>query len=311
MRKYLDANIIYNKKGMSNKDWLLHRKKGIGGSDAASVFELNPYKSPVNVYVDKNSEEVDEKDQLKLKIGREFKNFIAKEFSLITGKQVRNINGILRNDNYPFAIANIDKGVVGEKAFLECKVNNFYSKKDWQKGVPIHYEIQCHHYMAVTGATHCYIAALIGSEDILIHKIDRDEEIINSLMKQEETFWNECILGDKAPTPDGSEKYSKYLKSKYKETKGESLIIFEREDKLSRYDEVVGLIKELQLEKNAIEQYIQNEMKEYETAYIGDRKVTWKSQNRSSIDTKRLKEKHPEIVEDYMKITTSRVFKVY
>lgn len=253
---------------------------------------------------------MDEKE-LKLKIGREFKNFIAKEFSIITGKQVRNINGILKNDKYPFAIANIDKGVVGEKAFLECKVNNFYSKKEWKKEPPLHYQIQCHHYMAITGATHCYIAALLGFEDIIIHKIDRDEEIINSLMKQEETFWNECILGDKAPSPDGSEKYSKYLKSKYKETKNESLILFMKEDKLSRYDDVVGLIKELQLEKNAIEQFIQNEMKEYEIAYIGDRKITWKSQSRSSLDTKKLKEEQPQLIDNYMKTTNTRVFKVY
>ena len=311
MRKYLDSNIIYNKKNMSKDDWLIQRKKGIGGSDAASIFELSLYKSLVNLYVDKTSDEIYEEDEIRLKIGNEFKNFIAKEFSRITGKRVRNINGILRNDNYPFAIANIDKGVVGEKAFLECKVNNFYSKKDWKKEPPLHYQIQCHHYMAVTGATHCYIAAIIGFDDIVIHKIERDEEIISSLMKQEEGFWNEYVLGNKTPAPDGSEKYSKYLKSKYKETKDESLILFMMEDKLSRYDEVAGLIKELETEKKAIEQYIQNEMKEYEIAFVGDRKITWKSQCRNSLDTKRLKEKHPEIAEQYMKTTTSRVFKVY
>jgi len=311
MRKYKDANVVFNKKGMDYKDWLMYRKKGIGGSDAASIFEVSPYKSPVNVYVDKTSEEIHENNELKLKIGREFKNFIAKEFSLITGKKVRNINGILKNDKYPFALGNIDKGVVGEKAFLECKVNNIYSKKDWEKGVPPHYEIQCHHYMGITGATHCYIAALIGFDDIVIHKIDRNEEIIDSLMETEERFWSECILGDKMPLPDGSEEYSKYLKTKYKETKDESLIFFMEEDKLSRYDEVLEHIKKLEVEKKSIEQHIQNEMKEYETAYIGDRKITWKSQSRSSIDSKRLKKEHPELVKQYMKTTNSRVFKVY
>ena len=39
----------------------------------------------------------------------------------------------LRNDKYPFAIANIDRAVVGEKAFLECKVtNSFIQKRMWQ-----------------------------------------------------------------------------------------------------------------------------------------------------------------------------------
>ena len=57
-------------------------------------------------------------------------SFVANEFTLKTGKKVRNINGILRNDKYPFAIANIDRAVVGEKAFLECKVTNSFNKKD-------------------------------------------------------------------------------------------------------------------------------------------------------------------------------------
>ena len=56
-------------------------------------------------------------------------------------------------------------------------------------GVPIHYQIQVNHYMAVTGATHCYVAALIGNEELIIHRIDRDEEIIDEIMKLEAMFW--------------------------------------------------------------------------------------------------------------------------
>jgi len=246
-----------------------------------------------------------------MELGQRLENFVAREFARLTGKKVRNVNGILKNNKYPFAIANIDKAVVGEKAFLECQVTNSYSKKEWREQPPIHCQIQCHHYMAVTGANHCYIAALIGNEELIIHKIDRDEEIIETLMKKEENFWNEYILGEKIPEPDGSEDYSKFLKEKYKDSKDESLIIFMEEDKLNRYYEVSLLIKHLEIEKKSIEQHIQDEMKEYEIAYIGDKKVTWKSQSRSSIDTKILKKEHLELVNKYMKTTSSRVFKIY
>lgn len=53
---------------------------------------------------------------------------------------------------------------------MNDKVTNSYSKKVWQMGVPIHYQIQVNHYMAVTGATHCYVAALIGNEELIIHR---------------------------------------------------------------------------------------------------------------------------------------------
>ena len=252
----------------------------------------------------------DDKNSYKMELSNKLKSFVANEFTLKTGKKVRNINGILRNDKYPFAIANIDRAVVGEKAFLECKVTNSFNKKEWEKSVPIYYQIQMNHYMAVTGATHCYVAALIGNEDLVIHKLERDEEMIDEIMKLEEMFWNNCILGDDFPMPDGSSDYSKTLDILYKNSKQEELILFEAESILERYDEVVKLYKDFEKEKKAIEQYLKLQMQNYEIAYVGDRKITWKKQERNTIDTTRLKKEHPEIVAGYMKTTTSRVLKI-
>ena len=293
MRKYLDAYIVHETKDMSKEQWLEARKCGIGGSDAASILGLNPYKSSVSVYIEKvdyihgvsmsdkniNGCKIDnsnEEANYRMELGNKLEDFVANEFSLKTGLKVRNVNGILKNDKYPFAIANIDRAVVGEKAFLECKVTNSYSKKVWQMGVPIHYQIQVNHYMAVTGATHCYVAALIGNEELIIHRIDRDEEIIDEIMKLEAMFWDKCILGGEIPAPDGSLDYSIVLQGLYKDSKDEELILFEQEKLLDRYDEITAIYKEIEVERKKIEQYIQVQMKEYEVGFIGDRRITWK-----------------------------------
>ena len=252
----------------------------------------------------------DDKNSYKMELSNKLKSFVANEFTLKTGKKVRNINGILRNDKYPFAIANIDRAVVGEKAFLECKVTNSFNKKEWIKTIPIHYKIQMNHYMAVTGASHCYVAVLIGNEELVIHKLERDEDYIEEIMKLEEIFWNNCILGNELPMPDGSSDYSKTLDTLYKDSKCEELILFEAEKILERYDEVVKIYKDFEKEKKAIEQYLKLQMQNYEIAYVGDRKITWKKQERNTIDTTRLKKEHPEIVVGYMKTTTSRVLKI-
>ena len=327
MRKYLDAYIVHETKDMSKEQWLEARKCGIGGSDAASVLGLNPYKSSVSVYIEKvdyihgvsmsdkniNGCKIDnsnEEANYRMELGNKLEDFVANEFSLKTGLKVRNVNGILKNDKYPFAIANIDRAVVGEKAFLECKVTNSYSKKVWQMGVPIHYQIQVNHYMAVTGATHCYVAALIGNEELIIHRIDRDEEIIDEIMKLEAMFWDKCILGGEIPAPDGSLDYSIVLQGLYKDSKDEELILFEQEKLLDRYDEITAIYKEIEVERKKIEQYIQVQMKEYEVGFIGDRRITWKKQSRNTIDTKKLKKEYPEIAAESMKTTTSRVFRM-
>ena len=159
------------------------------------------------------------------------------------------------------------------------------------------------------GATHCYVAAF-GNEELIIHRIDRDEEIIDEIMKLEAMFWDKCILGGEIPAPDGSVDYSIVLQGLYKDSKDEELILFEQEKLLDRYDEITEIYKEIEVERKKIEQYIQVQMKEYEVGFIGDRRITWKKQSRNTIDTKKLKKEYPEIAAECMKTTTSRVFRL-
>ena len=312
-RKYLEAKVIADTKDMPKTEWLKHRQAGIGGSDASCIAGLNPWKSAIQLYMDKKEENPKEQKSLRMELGNRLEGLVAELFTEATGLKVRNVNGILKNDKYPFALANIDRAIVGEKAFLECKTTNSYALKEWEEGVPAHYEIQCLHYMAITGATHCYIAALIGNSDFIWHKIERDQETIDYLMQIEKDFWENNIEKDVVPMPDGSDAYSEYLKKKYDKSNGQVIELHLLEngvDKLNRYDEIVTDIKALESEKKLIEQEIQFHMEEFEVAKIGDRKVTWKSSSRNTIDSKKLKAEMPDIAQQYMKTSTSRTFRV-
>ena len=312
-RKYLDAKVIADTKSMSKEEWLKSRQSGIGGSDASAIAGLNPWKSSIQLYMDKKEENPKEIKSLRMELGNRLEGLVAELFTEETGLKVRNVNGILKNEQYPFALANIDRAIVGEKAFLECKTTNSFALKEWEEGVPPHYEIQCLHYMAITGATHCYIAALIGNSDFIWHKIERDQETIDYLMQIEKDFWEENILKDIVPLPDGTDAYSEYLKEKYKKSNGKEIELHLLKDgpqKLLRYDEIVSDIKTLESEKKLIEQEIQLHMEEFEVAKIGNRKITWKNSNRTSIDSKKLKSEMPEIAEQFMKTSTSRIFRI-
>jgi len=41
---------------MDRQQWLEARKQGIGGSDAPTVAGINPWKSPVELYMEKTGE---------------------------------------------------------------------------------------------------------------------------------------------------------------------------------------------------------------------------------------------------------------
>ena len=85
--------------------------------------------------------------------------------------------------------ANVDRMIVGENAGLECKTASAYSADKWDNGqIPESYEIQCHHYMAVTGADAWYIACIILGKAFVWQRIERDEEIIRFLTNIEGDF---------------------------------------------------------------------------------------------------------------------------
>lgn len=304
---------LVSTKDMSRGDWLSWRRKGIGGSDAAKVCGLSRWGSAIDVYLDKTDEfpPVVTEDNMAMKIGREFEDFVAQLWMGETGKKCQKRNAILQHDEYDFMLANIDRWVVGENAGLEIKTAT--KGDEWKDGaIPPEYELQCMHYMAVTGAERWYLACLIigFNKHLELRVIERDEESINYLCDVESKFW-EKVVGRQMPPPDGSDAADEAIKTLYPDVDpGKTIDLDDMAEDLKRYDEIQVLLNELTAEQKQIKQEIQVRMDDAETARIGDRKVTWKEQQgRRTIDTKRLQSERPEVYEKYVK--TGKPYRVF
>lgn len=298
--------------GLSRNEWLAYRKMGIGGSDAGAICGLNPYVSAMQVYYDKISEELEEEDKEAMRQGRDLEQYVAERFMEATGLKVRRANAIFMSEEFPFMLANVDRMVVGEKAGLECKTVNAYNADKWKDGaVPEHYQIQCHHYMMVTGATYWYIAALILGTGFVCHKIERDEELLAYLSEVETKFWMEHVLKRVIPIPDGSMACDEALRYHYPDAVREKTIEIQAfEEKLQRREELLGLLEEMEQEKKRIEQEIKLEMKDSERAVCGNYKINWSNVSTSKVDTKRLKEEEPEVYKKYLRTSQTRRFQI-
>ncbi|MDB8792597.1 hypothetical protein PN290_02445 [Romboutsia sp. 1001216sp1] len=111
--------------------------------------------------------------------------------------------------------------------------------------------------------------------------------------------------------PFGSDEFGKFLKETYKDTLNEVVVLDDGlYEKIEKYNSIVDNINKLEKEKKTIEHIIQSEMREYETAFCKDRKITWKKVIKNSIDTKKLKVDYPEIIKNYTKTSTSRTFRM-
>lgn len=298
--------------GMSREKWLTKRKKGIGGSDAGAICGLNPYASPLSVYLDKTTEEISSCDNEAMRQGRELEDYVAKWFVESTGMKVRRSNVMYQNQEYPFMIADVDRVIIGEDAGLECKTASAYNADKWKNGeIPAHYMIQCYHYMAVTGKRAWYIAVLILGQDFKYAKLEWDKEIIQNLIEVESGFWNKHVIPKCLPDPDGTKASEEVLEKYFRiSKKGSEIPLVGFDNKLRRRQELMRLIDKLDVEKSQIEQEVKLFMKENELAASERFRVSWSEVCRKQLDSGRLKTENPMVYEDYLKVTSSRRFYV-
>ena len=298
--------------GVSNADWLRLRKSGIGGSDAGAICGVNPYSSAMKVFRDKTNREVEELDNEAIRIGHDLEDYVAQRFMEATGLKVRKSNFMYRSKEYPFMIADVDRLVVGEDAGLECKTASAYNADKWEDGnIPLHYVMQCYHYMAVTGKRTWYIAAVILGQKFVYRKLEWDDGLINRLTEMEEYFWNNYVMKEIIPPPDGSKACDEVLEQYFHTAKKESRIkLVGFDEKLRRREEILGFISELQEEQKQIEQEVKLFMGDNESASSDCFRVSWGNVDSTRLDTKRIKEERPEIYSDYAKVSHSRRFEV-
>ena len=292
---------------LDKKEWLRYRKLGIGGSDAGAICGLNPYRTAIQVYQDKISDEIEELDNEAMRQGRDLEEYVARRFMEKAGKKVRRANAMFCNESYPFMIADVDRMVVGENAGLECKTASPYMAEKWENGkIPLSYQIQCYHYMAVMNMDAWYIAVIIYGREFKYYKLERDEELISSLIQVEQNFWNENVLKRALPEPDGSKIADCVINEYFKDSVAESIPLTGFDEKLDRQQELKVLIDRMETEKKQIEQELKIYLGEAEMAENEKYRVSWKSVSTKRVDEKRLKEEKPEIYEQYQKIIPSR-----
>jgi len=298
--------------GVSHEDWLRLRKTGIGGSDAGAICGLNPYSSPVRVFVEKTSDQIEKIDSEAMRQGRDLEEYVARRFMEATGKKVRRSNFMYRSKEHPYMIADVDRLIVGEDAGLECKTASAFNADQWKDGaVPRHYLLQCYHYMAVTGKRNWYIAVVVLGQGFQYAKLEWDEKVISDLIAVEGDFWFNHVIPNAMPAADGSNATDQVLDQLYGSKTMPAVIRLDGfEKRLARRNEIGEQLKLLEQEQKQIDQEVKMYMGSHETAICEGFKVSWQSVTSSRLDTKRIKVEQPELYREYLTESTSRKFTV-
>lgn len=194
---------------MTRADWLAARRTGIGGSDAAAVLGISPWATPVTVWLDKTGRAAPREETEAMRIGTELEAFVARRYSQETGRTVQRYNRMVRDG---CLLGNFDRLVVPDGAkvashmgeirtdtVLECKT----SSREWEDGVPLHYQVQVQHYMGLAPClAHADVACLfLGRKHFETFRVERDEAVIRTMRERLTAWWAEYVEGDRMPPP--------------------------------------------------------------------------------------------------------------
>lgn len=295
----------------NHEEWKALRHKYIGGSDAAAVVGMNAYVSPYALWAEKTGRLPGFDGNLATEVGTYLEEFVAQKFASETGKKVRKSNLSWFNDQYPWAIANIDREIVGEDAGLEIKTTSELNTQKFKGGdYPANYYCQCMHYMAITGKARWYLAVLIGNREFKWFTIERDEDEINALMEAEKSF-KQLVDSDTPPMADGASSTSDTLGAMYPNSRDMAIGIGSFERDLENYFRLKNQLKNIEMTMAGVENRIKAHLGECALGEGEKYKVSWKTQSRSTFDSKKFIADHPEMdVSKYFKTSNSRPFKV-
>lgn len=204
--------VLVETENLSREEWLAYRRRGIGGSDAAAIFGISPFRTARDLYYDKLdivSVEDDEGNWVAMEMGNLLEPLVAKIFARKTGYKVYQVKKMFQHPKNPFMLADVDYFVKlpdGGTAILEIKTTNYNARDHWWMGgekiVPVYYESQGRHYMAVMDMDRVFFCCLYGNneEEVIIREIRRDASYEEELIFLEREFWENHVLA-KMPPP--------------------------------------------------------------------------------------------------------------
>lgn len=295
----------------NHEEWKELRSHYIGGSDAAAVVGLNSFSSPYALWAEKTGKVPGFEGNLATEVGTYLEEFVAQKFAAETGKKVRKCNQSFFNSDYPFAIANIDREIVGEDAGLEIKTTSEMNLRKFRGGeYPENYYCQCVHYMAITGKKRWYLAVLVGNREFMWFTIERDEAEIEALMTAEKLFWD-LVERNIPPEPDGMRATTETIKTLFPENDETTVDLFGHAADLDCYIALGEQIKDLEEQRNEVANRVKDFMGEAGRGECERYRVSWTSSTRRTFDNKRFAAENPDIdLSEYYKETKTRTFRV-
>lgn len=161
--------------------WLQERQTGLGGSDAAVVLGLSPWKSRYELWAEKcgSLPPQEASDSPHLDLGRNLEAVVLRLLALKTGRVVEPAEPykLVRHEEYDWLFCTPDGwefdhvlcggGVHPARGIVQAKTAFAMNRHDWDDEPPDYYRVQLQHEMLATGCSWGTLAVLFIDQGVL------------------------------------------------------------------------------------------------------------------------------------------------
>lgn len=293
------------------------RRKFLGSSDAPVVLGISPWKTPVDLYLEKTAPDPQPTDAVAavmdpararvLTRGKRLEPYIVDMLRDEHGVKVHRRNKVYFDPALPYLRAEIDLETDDPDETVEIKTVHPFKAKEWGEEdsdqIPLHYAAQAMHALMVTRRARCRFAVLIG-DDLRLFEIKRDEATVGAMRAALVRFWTENVQARVMPAP---------------QTASDVLRLFEKDTgaQVEASEEIAELVEELRGCKEAEKRG--KDIAERIKVAIGGASVltyrgrvlaTWKAQESTIFDERRFKELAPGLADMLSKVSRFRVLRL-
>lgn len=215
----MNRNLIFTStEGMSNRDWLQFRTRGLGASEIGAVLGFSEYCSPMQKFDEKTTLTPKPRfENLAMFLGKqaEEKNaemweywdgsvegMISNYYSGTKVRRCRKINGYVQNPKYPWLFVSFDriinkhifKGKKFGEGALELKNLSSYEVQKWEEGIPTTYLLQVQDQMLVGEFEYGELAVKQDDRSYIVYPFEKNKAICEQIIDQTHDFWYNRVV---------------------------------------------------------------------------------------------------------------------
>lgn len=186
-----------------SEGWFAARHEGITATDCVAIVGCSDYENARSIWARKRGLLNDDDAGEAAHWGNVLEEPIAQEWARRNGFRIRPV-GVLANVGATWQRASLDRLVLGcpdGPCLLEVKNKSEWQSGKWHDDVPDDVHAQVAWQMLVSGYRHGHVAALVGGNRLVQHRVDWDADVEAWLVDECTRVWDAVIDPNGAPPP--------------------------------------------------------------------------------------------------------------